>query len=133
MLTEMGVSHRMSSVYHPESQGALERYYQNLKAMIRVYCVETGREWDEGLPLLLFATRESVQKSTGFSPADLVFGHTIRSPMKMLSGQLLSERRLPVPVSEYVSSFKECLHRAWDVSKRYLSAAQVKMKSQEEC
>ncbi len=129
MLIEMGVSHRMSSAYHPESQGALERYHQTLKAMMRAYCVETGREWDEGLPFLLFATRESVQESTGFSPADLVFGHTVRGPMKMLSEQLLSENHSPVPVSEYVSSFKERLHHAWDIAKRHLSATQLKMKS----
>lgn len=129
MLVEMGVSHRMSTAYHPESQGALERYHQTLKAMIRAYCVETGREWDEGLPFLLFATRESVQESIGFSPADLVFGHTVRGPMKMLSEQLLSENRSPVSVSEYVSSFKERLHCAWDIAKRHLSDTQVKMKA----
>lgn len=127
ILTEMGVLNHMSSAYHPKSQGAFEQYHQTLKVMIHVYSVETGREWDEGLPFLPFATCESVQESTGFSPADLVFGYTIRGPMKMLIGQLLSERRSPVPVSEYDSSFKEHLHRAWDVVKRHLSANRVKM------
>ncbi len=125
----MDVSHRMSSAYHPESQGALERYHQTLKTMICAYCVETGKEWDEGLPFLLFATHESVQESTGFSPADLVFGHTVCGPMKMLSEQLFSENSSPLPVSEYIRSFKERLHHAWYIAKRYLSATQVKMKS----
>ncbi len=49
--------------------------------------------------------------------------------MKMLSEQLLSENHSPVPVSEYVSSFKERLHHAWDIAKRHLSATQLKMKS----
>ncbi|KAI2644621.1 Retrovirus-related Pol polyprotein [Labeo rohita] len=128
-LAALGVSHRMSSAHHPESQGSLERYHQTLKAMIRAYCVETGREWDEGLPFLLFATRESVQESIGFSPADLVFGHTVRGPLKMLSEQLLSVNRSPIPVSEYVSSFRERLHGAWDMAQKHLSATQVKMKS----
>ncbi len=59
ILTEMGVSHRMSSAYHSESQGALERYHQTLRTMIRANCVETGKEWDEGLSFLLFFTREN--------------------------------------------------------------------------
>ncbi len=51
MLIEMGVSHRMSSAYHPESQGALERYHQTLKAMIRAYCWNRKRVgWGASLP-----------------------------------------------------------------------------------
>ena len=38
--------------------------------------MESGREWDEGVPLALFAVRGVVQESLGFSPAELVFGHT---------------------------------------------------------
>ncbi|KAI2665219.1 Retrovirus-related Pol polyprotein from transposon 17.6 [Labeo rohita] len=128
-LAALGVSHRMSSAHHPESQGSLERYHQTLKATIRAYCIETGREWDEGLPFLLFATRESVQESIGFSPADLVFGNTVRGPLKMLSEQLLSVNRSFIPVSEYVTSFRERLHGAWDMAQKHLSATQVKMKS----
>lgn len=39
--------------------------------------METGKEWDEGLPVLMFAIRETTQESLGFAPADLVFGHTV--------------------------------------------------------
>lgn len=31
---ELGVHHRLSSAYHPESQGALERFHQTLKTML---------------------------------------------------------------------------------------------------
>ena len=31
------------------------------------------KDWDEGISLLLFAVRESVQKSLGFSPFEFVF------------------------------------------------------------
>ncbi len=71
----------------------------------------------------------SLKESTGFSPADLGFGHIVSGPMKMLSEQLLSENRSPVPVAEYVCSFKERLHHAWHIAKTHLSATQVKMKS----
>lgn len=45
--------------------------------MIRAYCLQTGKDWVEGLPFLLFAAREAVQESLGFSPNELVFGHTV--------------------------------------------------------
>ncbi|KAL1274401.1 hypothetical protein QQF64_027215 [Cirrhinus molitorella] len=55
----------VASTYHLESQGALERFHQTLKAMLRKYCLDTSKEWDEGVPLVLFAAfhnRESLQQ-----------------------------------------------------------------------
>lgn len=78
----------MSCAYHPESQGALERGHQMLKSMLRAFCMETGKDWVDGLPLM-FAIRESVQEFWGFSPIDTVFGHTVHGPLKLLSEQLL--------------------------------------------
>ncbi len=63
VLTTLNISHRIASAYHPESQGALERFHQTLKAMLRKYCLDTGKDWDEGVPLVLFAVREAVQES----------------------------------------------------------------------
>ncbi len=45
--------------------------------------METGSEWDEGVPLLLFAIRDTVQESLKFSPSELVFGHTVKGPLKV--------------------------------------------------
>ena len=65
---ELGIKQYRSSAYHPESQDALERFHQTLKNMIRSYCFDTEKDWDEGINLLLFAVRESVQESLGFKP-----------------------------------------------------------------
>ena len=87
---ELGIKQDRSSAYHPESQGALERFHQTLKNMIRSYCFDTENDWDESIHLLLFAVRESVQESRGFSPFELVFGHTVRGPLKLLKEEFLS-------------------------------------------
>ena len=69
VIHELGIKQYKSSAYHPESQGALEKFHQALKNMIRSYCFDTERDWDEGIHLLFFfAVRESVQESLGFSP-----------------------------------------------------------------
>ena len=87
---ELGIKQYRSSAYHPESQAALQRFHQTLKNMIRSYCFDTNRDWDEGVHLLLFAVRESVLESLGFSPFGLVFGHSVRSPLKLFKEKLLS-------------------------------------------
>ena len=82
-MAQLGIKQVISSTYHPQSQGALEKFHQTLKTMMRSYCLRGQKDWDEGVPLLLFAAREAVQESLGFSPFELVFGHTPRGPLKV--------------------------------------------------
>ena len=37
VVTELGIKHYTSSAYHSESQGALERFHQTLKNLMRTY------------------------------------------------------------------------------------------------
>lgn len=97
--------------------------------LLREFCVETGKEWDEGLPVLMFAIRETTQESLGFAPADLVFGHTVRGPLRMLREQLLNESVSHMPVLDYVRKFRDRLHRVCAMAKENLVMAQNKIKS----
>ncbi len=65
VMHELGIKQNKSSAYHPESQGALERFHQTLKTMMRDYCFEYQKNWDEGVHMLLFAARESVPRVIG--------------------------------------------------------------------
>ena len=91
VIKELGITQVVSSAYHPQSQGELERYHQTMKTMLRCYCLEYQKDWDEGIQLVMFASRSLVQESLGFSPFELVFGHNVRGPMTVLSEQWLSE------------------------------------------
>ena len=93
---ELGIKQYRSSAYDPKSQGAIERFHQTLKNMMRSYCLDTEKDWDGGIRLLLFAVRESVQESLGFSPFELVFGHTVRGPLKLLKEIFLSQEDTPL-------------------------------------
>ena len=91
VMNQLGIKQYKSSAYNPESQGALERFHQTLKTMIKMYCIENSKDWDEGVHLLLFAVRESVQESLGFSRFELVFGHEVRGPLLLLKEKWLDE------------------------------------------
>uniref|UniRef100_A0A8B9H0C2 ribonuclease H n=1 Tax=Astyanax mexicanus TaxID=7994 RepID=A0A8B9H0C2_ASTMX len=125
----LAVKHHLSSSYHPESQGALERFHQTLKTMLRTYCQDSEKEWDEGIPFLLFAVRETVQESLGFSPSQLVFGHTVRGPLKLLREKLVSDNCESINLLDYVSSFRERLFQACEVAKASLATTQSQMKA----
>ena len=128
VMHELGIKQYKSSAYHPESQGALERFHQTLKNMIRSYCFDTEKDWDEGIHLLLFAVRESVQESLGFSPFELVFGHTVRGPLKLLKEKFLSDDDSSLNLLQYVSDFKNRLSKACEAARSNLKSAQIKMK-----
>ncbi len=129
ILATLNVRHAVSSPYHPESQGALERWHQTLKSMLRKYCLETAQSWDEGIPFVVFAAREAVQESLGFSPAALVFGHTPRGPLKSLQEKFLSSvPSPPTNVLDFVSNFRERLHHAHSFARDSLSSSQAGMK-----
>ena len=129
VMHELGIKQYRVSAYHPESQGALERFHQTLKNMIRSYCFDTEKDWDEGIHLLLFAVRESVQESLGFSPFELVFGHSVRGPLKLLKEKFLSNDETPLNLLQYVSDFKNRLSRACEVARSNLKTSQRKMKA----
>ena len=129
VMHELGIKQYRSSAYHPESQGALERFHQTLKNMIRLYCFDTGKDWDEGIHLLLFAVRESVQESIGFSPFELVLGHSVRGPLKLLKEKFLSNDETPLNLLQYVSDFRNRLSWACEVARSNLKTCQGKMKA----
>ena len=129
VMHDLGIEQYRSSAYHPESQGSLERFHHTYKNMIRTYCFDTEKDWDEGIHLLLFAARESVQESLGFSPFELVFGHTVRGPLKLLKDKFLSENIDSLNLLQYVSDFRTKLTRACELARANLVSAQKSMKA----
>ena len=128
-LKEQGIAQVKSGAYHPESQGALERFHQTLKTMLRAYCHEHHKDWDLGIPLLLFAVRDSVQESLGFTPFELVFGHNERGPLKLVKEKwLYSEEKMDL--LSYVITFKDRLANACTMASKHLKQAQSGMKNE---
>ena len=125
---QLGIIQCKSSAYHPQSQGSIERFHQTLKTMMRIYCTDCDKDWDEGIHLLMFAAHESIQDSLGFTPFELVFGHPIRGPLKMLKEALLSDEEPPVNLLDYVMTFKHRLVKVCELAKRNLQCAQARMK-----
>lgn len=85
-LTRMlGCKHIRTTAYHPQANGMVERWHRTLKAAIR--CKDTTR-WSDHLPLVLLGLRTSFKEDIKASPAELVYGETLRIP-----GEFLTERQ----------------------------------------
>uniref|UniRef100_A0A8C1I8K6 Gypsy retrotransposon integrase-like protein 1 n=1 Tax=Cyprinus carpio TaxID=7962 RepID=A0A8C1I8K6_CYPCA len=128
VLKLLHIKHNKASAYHAQSQGALERFHQTLKSLLRSYCTEMEGDWEQGLPWLMLSAREVCQESTGFSPNDLVFGHTVRGPLAVLRDQWV-ESAPPKNLQSYVNDFKRRLYEAGKVAKEQLHSSQKRMKT----
>jgi hypothetical protein len=51
----IGVKHRMSTAYHPQTDGQTECYNQELEAYLRIYCAYKPDKWSNKLSLAQFA------------------------------------------------------------------------------
>lgn len=127
VLQELGVTQVTSSSWHPTSQACLERMHGPLKQSLRTFCYDQGKDWDEGLDLILFTFRDSIQASLQFSPFDLVFGHTIRGPLSVVREQV-SAPPPTLSTSEYVEKMREHLDSARRIAAEHLKDAQHAMK-----
>ena len=45
--------------------------------MMQTFCLDSQKYRDDGICMLLFTVREAFQESLGFSPFELVFGHSV--------------------------------------------------------
>ena len=95
--------------------------------MLRTYCVEQENEWDEGVHLVLFAAREAVQESLGFSPFEHVFGRSVCGPLKLLKEKWLQEETI-TNLLDYVSDLHSKLSTVFKLAQQNLKMAQRKMK-----
>ena len=131
-MAKLGVHHVKSSVYHPQTQGALERFHQTLKLMLRTYCSQHERDWDEGVQLGMFAARENVNESLGFSSNELVFGHNVRGPLKVVKEGFMGDPETPSEgesLLKYVHTFRTRLYEACVMAKAHFSSSQGDIKA----
>ena len=77
--SNLGIILRFSSIYHPLSNGLIERTHRTLKESIASMCNKTY-DWETLLPFYKLSYNDSKHRMTGFKPAELFFGRTIRTP-----------------------------------------------------
>ena len=129
LLQRYGVQYHRSSVYMPQTNGAVEAANKNIKRILRKM-VETSRDWSEKLPFALWAYRTSFRTSTGATPYSLVYGMEAVLPIEIEMGSLrvtleqqISEIKWAQSLFDQLSLLDERRLRAAD----HVQAYQTKM------
>ena len=87
----LGTHTRLSTAYHPLTDGQTERANRTLEEMLRSYVHPFGDNWDDRVGELEFAYNNSEQKSTGNSPFFLLHGFHPRVPIDLYNPHTVEE------------------------------------------
>lgn len=74
--------------YHPQANGADERWNRTIKKMIRNYTDNDQRNWDIILPWAVLNYNLTKHETTGFAPYEIVYGREAPSPFRTLTAKL---------------------------------------------
>ena len=77
----MGTRLTMSTTFHPQTDGQLERTIQVLEDMLRACVLDHTGSWEEHLTLVEFAYKNSYQASMQMAPYEALYGRPCRSPI----------------------------------------------------
>ena len=109
----MNINAVHSSPYHAQSNGVVERFHGTIKPMIRKLVDKQPKNWHRVLPALLFACRDVPNKSTGFSPFELLFGRRPRGPLDLIADHWTEKAdQAEKSVFQYICDLKEFFKEA---------------------
>ena len=67
----MGTELRMSTAYHPQSDGQTERLNRELEQQLRTHANRTGTNWKQWLSVVEMHYNSDVHESTGKTPYEM--------------------------------------------------------------
>lgn len=83
MTEKTKAAHRISTAYHPQTNGLVERFNKTVQSIILTTCSEQQDDWDENIEEILFSYRTMVQSTMKKTPFEIMFG---RIPMSEMNG-----------------------------------------------
>jgi hypothetical protein len=113
LMKSLGVTQLLASPYHPQTNGALERWHSTLKAILRKG-QHPHQDWDLLLPYATFASRDTPHSTTGFTPFELLFGREVCGPLTALRDSWMEKPSSTPSVLEYMDNLRSRWEDALD-------------------
>ena len=117
----LGTKLKLSSAYHPQTDGQTERTIQTLEDLLRACIIEQQGSWMDCLPLIEFTYNNSYQASIGMAPFEALYGRKCKTPIcwyddgeaVLLGPEMLQQ------INEQVKLIREKIKASQDRQKSY--------------
>ena len=119
----LGTKLKYETAYHPQSQGQVERMNAIISQTLRCLMsdiLDLGR-WKEFLPTVEMVVNSLPNRSTGYSPFYLMYGHHPILPIELLKGDESTN-------VETLSKFQERTQEVWRQARVQMGKAVVTQK-----
>ena len=112
----------ISTAFHPQSLGSLERSHHVLIHYLSNYCEKTN--WDRWIRFAIFSYKynTSTHEGTGFTPHELIFGKEATIPSEF------AQTKLPLTYNLFLKTLQDKLAATRSLAKIRLHAAKEKSK-----
>ncbi|KAI0994170.1 hypothetical protein K3495_g14012 [Podosphaera aphanis] len=121
-----GIQQRLSTAYHPETDGATERMNQEVLAYLRAFISFSQTEWSSMLPSAQLAINNRDNSSTGLSPFFLEHGYHVE-PVQLAAPVNKEALTQPEKRAEKIMSR---LQEAQEYAAAAMASAQQQMEDQ---
>jgi len=82
LCNELGVKYQLSTAYHPQTNGLVERFNRTLCEAIAKYANENKDDWDDYITSVLFAYRTKKHNTTRHELFYLIYGRDAVLPIE---------------------------------------------------
>jgi transposase InsO family protein len=111
----------MSTAFHPQTDGQTERANRTIEDLLRAYCSQDQKQWDNFLKPICFAYNQATQVSTGHSPFYLTHGYHPLCPATLHLGAATNAaaHSMATRVQTAIKLTREHLKKAQEKQKLY--------------
>ena len=103
-LKTWGVQHRLSSAYHPQSNGRAEVTVKAMKRLLRNNVDHNGKLNTDAVTRAMLQLRNTPESDSGLSPAQILLGRTLRDSLPLLP---------PIPRGQTVFNQESGVSHVW--------------------
>jgi transposase InsO family protein len=83
VLVQVGDEHRVSTAYHPQTNGQAEMSNRQLKSILNKTIEKGGKDWSKKLDRALWAYRTAFKTPIGMTPYQFIYGKACNLPIEL--------------------------------------------------